>query len=117
MSGITAPRHLCQPHATKFTLITYACLTGTNFASQFWEPEDDTIINEATVRYIDRINEYTKSVGQFQRSVYMGYAYPTQPVIEGYGRENVEFLRKVSRKYDPQGLFQKNVPGGFKLGA
>ena len=89
---------------------------GTNFASQFWEPEDEGTINAATARYIDRVNAYTKSVGQFQRSVYMGYAYPTQPVIEGYGRENVDLLREVSRRYDPQGVFQSLVPGGFKLG-
>lgn len=89
---------------------------GTNFASQFWETEDEAVINAATVLYIDRVYAYTKSVGQFQRSVYMGYAYPTQPVIEGYGEDNVNFLREVSRKYDPQGIFQRCVPGGFKLG-
>ena len=89
---------------------------GTNFASQFWEPEDEGVINAATARYIDRVNAYTKSVGQFQRSVYIGYAYPTQPVLEGYGRENVELLREVSRIYDPEGVFQRLVPGGFKLG-
>jgi hypothetical protein len=37
-------------------------------------------------------------------------------VIEGYGAANVAFLRDVSRKYDPLGVFQKLVPGGFKLG-
>ena len=45
----------------------------------------------------------------------MNYAYPTQPVIASYGGENVRFLRNVSNKFDPQGVFQKLVPGGFKL--
>ena len=46
----------------------------------------------------------------------MNYAYPTQDVIGSYGDENVDFLRKVSRKYDPAQVFQKLVPGGYKLG-
>lgn len=45
----------------------------------------------------------------------MNYASAGQPVIEGYGEENVRFLREVSRKYDPKGVFQRRVPGGFKL--
>ena len=36
--------------------------------------------------------------------------------IAGYGEENVEILQKVSRKYDPEGVFQRLVSGGFKLG-
>ncbi|KAI0006957.1 hypothetical protein F4779DRAFT_643667 [Xylariaceae sp. FL0662B] len=31
------------------------------------------------------------------------------------GAENRQKLRDVSKKYDPDGLFQKGVPGGFKL--
>jgi len=27
----------------------------------------------------------------------------------------VEFLRRVSRRYDRRGVFQRLVPGGFKL--
>lgn len=46
----------------------------------------------------------------------MNYAYPTQDVIGSYGAENVEFLRRVSRKYDPAQVFQRLVPGGYKLG-
>lgn len=36
-------------------------------------------------------------------------------VIESYGPENVKFLQAVSRKYDPDHVFQRLVPGGFKL--
>ena len=87
----------------------------TNFIAQFWIPEDLPIINAATEKYVDAVNAYTKSVGQFKPFLYMNYALPTQPVIESYGSENVRFLRQVSKKYDPDQVFQKLVPGGFKL--
>ncbi|RDI80476.1 hypothetical protein Vi05172_g9594 [Venturia inaequalis] len=35
--------------------------------------------------------------------------------MRGYGQRSLEFLREVSRKYDPGQVFQKQVPGGFKL--
>ncbi|KUI67310.1 Bifunctional solanapyrone synthase [Cytospora mali] len=47
--------------------------------------------------------------------VYLNYAAAFQDPIASYGEENRRRLQEVSRKYDPQGLFQKAVPGGFKL--
>ncbi len=38
-----------------------------------------------------------------------------QRPFEGYGRENLRFLQDVSKRYDPDGLFQKGCVGGFKL--
>ena len=36
--------------------------------------------------------------------------------FQGYGQENLDFLQGVSKRYDPDGLFQKGCVGGFKLG-
>lgn len=46
---------------------------------------------------------------------YYNYAGPEQDVIESYGEKNVQFLKRVSRRYDPDGVFWRQVPGGFKL--
>lgn len=35
--------------------------------------------------------------------------------LTAYGRISLESLQKVSRKYDPQRVFQDELPGGFKL--
>ena len=48
--------------------------------------------------------------------VYLNYASQWQDPISGYGQEEVAFMQSVSREYDPRGIFQKAVPGGFKLG-
>lgn len=57
-----------------------------------------------------------KKMGIFNEWVYLNYASQWQRPIESYGGGNVAFLKSVSRKYDPKGIFQKAVPGGYKLG-
>ena len=49
--------------------------------------------------------------------IYLNYASDEQDLIAGYGAENVGKLKAVSRKYDPKQVFQRQVPGGFKLPA
>ena len=38
-----------------------------------------------------------------------------EKVIEAYGEENNNFLRRVKEEYDPVGTFTNLVLGGFKL--
>lgn len=45
----------------------------------------------------------------------MNYAEPSQDVFGSYGRWNLERLRSVVRKYDPEGRLQKLWRGYFKL--
>lgn len=49
--------------------------------------------------------------------VYLNYAHPSQDVLEGYGPENVDRIREAAARYDPEGVFQKLCPGGFKVSA
>ncbi|KAF4984892.1 hypothetical protein FZEAL_45 [Fusarium zealandicum] len=46
---------------------------------------------------------------------YLNYADFTQDPLKAYGPENVEFIRAVAHKYDPLGIFQTRMPGGFKI--
>ncbi|OBR08505.1 FAD binding domain-containing protein [Colletotrichum higginsianum IMI 349063] len=46
---------------------------------------------------------------------YLNYADPSQNPLKTYGEANVDFIRKVASKYDPEGVFQKRIPGGFKI--
>lgn len=47
--------------------------------------------------------------------VYTNYADGSQGVYQSWGAKNVAKLRAASKKYDPEGVFQKRVPGGFKV--
>ncbi|KAL7949126.1 hypothetical protein V8C42DRAFT_313385 [Trichoderma barbatum] len=53
--------------------------------------------------------------GVLRKFEYLNYAGPHQSPLASYGADNLDFLRQVSKKYDPAGVFQRKVPGGFKL--
>lgn len=53
--------------------------------------------------------------GVLRKFEYLDYAGPHQQPLASYGANSLDFLRQVSNKYDPTGVFQSKVPGGFKL--
>ncbi|KAL8762518.1 MAG: hypothetical protein Q9184_001478 [Pyrenodesmia sp. 2 TL-2023] len=76
---------------------------------------DDALINRVIKALIDDIEKATTSAGLFRRYKYLNYAANFQDPIGSYGVKSNANLRLVGKKYDPTGLFQTNVPGGFKL--
>lgn len=84
-------------------------------ASIWTNPADDARIIDVQRVLIDRIGEAARARKLDSRFTYLNYAFAGQDPIGGYGEQNVARLRTTSRKYDPDGFFQKAVPGGFKL--
>lgn len=74
------------------------------------------VVEKTGRKMIEDIECIARDMGLLHKFQYINYADPSQEPIAGYGRENVEFLRQVSRRYDPDGVWQRQVPGGFKLG-
>ncbi|KAH9886126.1 hypothetical protein F4778DRAFT_759092 [Xylariomycetidae sp. FL2044] len=65
---------------------------------------------------IQTVKDYAATIeGGLLDWVYLNYADQTQDVLGSYGTENLEFMRSVARKYDPDEVFQKLCVGGFKL--
>jgi FAD/FMN-containing dehydrogenase len=65
---------------------------------------------------VETIKTFAASIeGGLNDFVYMNYADKSQDVLGGYGAENVEFMKRVAKEYDPHGVFQKLCPGGWKL--
>ncbi|KAI9793318.1 MAG: hypothetical protein M1833_000763 [Piccolia ochrophora] len=80
-----------------------------------WESEaDDDRIYRAAEALLKEVKEYTVSQKADNEWIYLNYAFPSQDPIAGYGAENVKFIKKVSKKYDPHQVFQKLNSGGFK---
>ena len=63
----------------------------------------------------DELERYTRDAGAYVRYRYLNYADASQDVVARYGTENVRRMQAVSRAYDPDGVFQIRVPGGFKI--
>ena len=60
-------------------------------------------------------DEAARDMGLLHDFVYLNYANQAQNPISTYGAENVARLKKAAERYDPRGIFQRQVPGGFKL--
>lgn len=72
-------------------------------------------VYQQVLAMVQRIEAFAKSVGSSEEFVYMNYAHANQDPLGSYGAANVEHIRQVANKYDPDGFFQSRVPGGFKI--
>ncbi len=86
------------------------------FITPRWlDPAYDAVMYQASQNWAVQTKKVTESLGTADPYLYHNFAAKTQKPFCSYGQENVEFLRKVSVKYDPKGVFQTLVPGGFKV--
>ncbi|KAL4901185.1 hypothetical protein BDW74DRAFT_187841 [Aspergillus multicolor] len=76
---------------------------------------DDALFQRLCEEAMAELDEYAKSIDKYNEYIYLNYADKTQNPLRGYGDENVEFIRQVAQRYDPDGVFQRQVPGGFKV--
>ncbi|KAJ5929277.1 FAD-binding domain-containing protein [Penicillium verhagenii] len=81
----------------------------------YTDTSDSQQVDLAARKLIANIEAATKEAGVYRAYQYYNYAGAGQPVIDGYGYESKKNLQAVSKKYDPRGLFQVALPGGFKL--
>ena len=82
----------------------------------YWKNRSDDENILSTMRgALEKIEKDAESRGQGVPFRFMNYAFTFQDPIASYGPENKQRLQDASRKYDPEGVFQKGVPGGFKL--
>lgn len=77
--------------------------------------EQEAIARPMISAWSAAIDAYATSIGANTPFRYLNYADPTQNPLKSYGSANVAFIKKVAAKYDPEGIFQSKVPGGFKI--
>ncbi|KAK5132818.1 hypothetical protein LTR08_008619 [Meristemomyces frigidus] len=77
--------------------------------------EYDAQMNKAAVAWVTAIQELVFLLGASDPFLFLNYADGFQDPMGSYGQANVDFMKRVATKYDPQGVFQKLVPGGFKV--
>lgn len=67
------------------------------------------------VAWIADIEAYAKSIDSLVDWKYINYADFTQDPLSTYGAENIARIKEAAAKYDPEGVFQSRVPGGYKV--
>ena len=70
---------------------------------------------ESAKKWYSEVDKAVKSLGTSDEFLYSNFAGYFQDPLSTYGKENVDFMTSVAREYDPNGVFHKLVPGGFKL--
>ncbi|MCJ1476431.1 hypothetical protein MMC13_005097 [Lambiella insularis] len=104
-----------EPLPTIFT--QYGDLRGEN--SLGTSPRDgnatdsasDALVEQTAQRMMQDAAAIARGMSLLHRFQYINYADPSQNPIGSYGWENVQRLRAASRRYDPRGVFQRQVPG------
>lgn len=86
-----------------------------DLAISWSSPTDDARIMAAASSFIDRSIAAAKALGLDYKFIYQNYAAKSQDVFAGYGEANRQRLIAISKKYDPEQVFQKLQPGYFKL--
>jgi hypothetical protein len=62
------------------------------------------------------MSSLAREEGKLHKYIYINDANEKQDVFSGYDKENIEKMREVSRKYDPERVMQKLQGGGVRLG-
>ncbi|KAF3057407.1 Bifunctional solanapyrone synthase [Daldinia childiae] len=64
---------------------------------------------------IAEIKSYARSLNSDIEFLYLNYCDGSQNPFSTYGKENIKKMKEAAAKYDPTGVFQTRVPGGFKI--
>lgn len=70
-----------------------------------------------------RVKAWIQAVTDFAATIeggnldwkHLNYADKSQNVLAAYGADNVRLMKVAAAKFDPTQVFQKLVPGGFKI--
>jgi hypothetical protein len=76
---------------------------------------DDDRVNKGVEGLLAASRAMASERGLLHRYIFTNYAYYKENLFQGYGEKSLAALRATSEKFDPKGVFQKAVPGGFKL--
>jgi hypothetical protein len=72
---------------------------------QWNRAEDDEAVKASVARFSKMTMVLLEKEGLLHRWVYPNYASEVQDVFAGYGEENRGKMKKIQRKYDPDGVF------------
>lgn len=99
------------------------CPQGITEEPVFWVEEslswgdaaDDALVDEFVTTVNANITAQLEAINATRPYIYLNDADPDQPVFQGYPAANVERLKCIRDKYDPDMVFTNLMPGGFKV--
>lgn len=86
------------------------------FSPRWLDAQYDKEMYRAARTWHSKVSAIARRLGTDDEFLYHNFAGDFQDPLGSYGAKNVELMRSVSHRYDPGGLIQSRMPGGFKLG-
>lgn len=120
----TTPAHKETERVESFLPLSFEHSEGpliiANFSCSYLLASDAQIVEEATVRCIEKMETKAKELRTWHLFHYMNYAdekAQASQVWDGYGERMVTQLRKIQKSADPTGVFTRGglASGYFKL--
>ncbi|KAF5025129.1 hypothetical protein F66182_2830 [Fusarium sp. NRRL 66182] len=79
-------------------------------------PEQEAFAYPKVKAWIQQVREFASTIeGGNLEWTYLNYADKSQDPLGSYGADNIKKMKDAAAKYDPEQVFQKLVPGGFKI--
>ncbi|KXH60168.1 FAD binding domain-containing protein [Colletotrichum salicis] len=79
------------------------------------EKDSDEVVEKTVQKLVGDAEAKAKKMGLYRSYLQATYAESWQNPIERRSKSTLQELFATSEKYDPRQVFQKQVPGGFKL--
>lgn len=78
-------------------------------------PAVDGPVHAALIGLANYIKTRSQAAGLYDELIFANIGARDQDVLESYGSDNWAFIKTVSEKYDPKGVFQRLQNGGFLI--
>lgn len=112
--GLEATPQVCMSTPCSCISSTYLCLSalltsraGANIFVQFPENVTESVATGAVDDAIEKLTSSAKSQDLFLPYIFVNDAGPEQKPLQSFGKENLNYIKKVAKKYDPRGVMQK----------
>ncbi|KAB8266935.1 hypothetical protein BDV30DRAFT_247247 [Aspergillus minisclerotigenes] len=109
---------LVQPHPVTNGTNMFGLTPGktddvmVDMTAAYTNTADDALVKAVITDIVNQQRALLKAHGHLIDFIYLNYADISQKVLQSWGADNVAKLRALSKRYDPKGVFQKQVPGG-----
>lgn len=90
-------------------------MTAVSLNPRWKDPAYDNTMYQAARRWVTQAEKALKEINKLDPFLYLNYAASWQKPFKGYGPSNLEFLKRTAAAYDPQRVFQNQMPGTFHL--
>jgi len=95
--------------------LAHILIQGLGIMVQWTDDKDDDEARSKLRQLLSSIESASKEHGKLLDFLFMNDSSYLQSPLKGYGEESLELLRKASREWDPEGVFQKLQNSGFLL--